>query len=238
MTDQEFDELLCRVMIDAAKADIEEIEAENIPVSSSRHFQREMRKMLKDPLRWAKAKTRPMWKTVLQRVAIFFVICSLSLGSIMVASPTARAIVVRWVVEWYESHVVFRFSGEQNTTAMPKYKVYALPEGYIEKTDCVTIEQNYVAVIYENPESPELPPIYFDYTFMQEGSAIDFVLIDETAKQITLNGMKGYILPPKELGEMSTVSWIDETRNIQFCLDAVLSETEILAMARSVSTFK
>ncbi len=38
----------------------------------------------------------------------------------MAVSPTVRAAVVRWVTEWYETHVVYRFC-ENMTGEMPQY---------------------------------------------------------------------------------------------------------------------
>ncbi len=41
----------------------------------------------------------------------------------MLASPTARATIVRWVTEWYETHIVFRYAGEDAPGEMPQYEL-------------------------------------------------------------------------------------------------------------------
>lgn len=232
MTDQEFDELLCRVMIDAAKADIEEIEAENIPVSSSRHFQREMRKMLKDPLRWAKAKTRPMWKTVLQKVAVFFIVCSLSLGSIIAFSPTVRAAVIRWVTEWYETYVVYRYSGEETMKEMPRFGIAALPEGYKENVDKRIQMPEYGRVLYENDEGEW---IWLRYVYMQQGAASVVELEGSEVKHVEVDGHEGYFFLSDNFEENdNSVTWIDDEKGIQFTVDGHFEEQAILNIAESV----
>ena len=47
--------------------------------------------------------------------AVILLVFSLSLGSLMAVSPTVRAAVIRWVTEWYETHITYRYSGEQIT---------------------------------------------------------------------------------------------------------------------------
>lgn len=233
MTDREFDELLRRIMIDAAKADIEEIEAENIPVLPSSHFQREMRKMLKDPLRWAKAKTRPMWKTVLQRVAIFFVICSLSLGSIMAASPTVRAAVIRWVAEWYETGVIFHHFGDDTPKELPEYAISELPMGYnVIEEKCIQMPE-YARVHYENDKNDW---IVLRYVWLQEGNATIVDYGEDEVQRVTVNGCEGYVFCGEDSDEkFNTITWIDEDMGIQFTVDACLSQSEMLDVARSVS---
>ena len=68
--------------------------------------------MLKNPLRWARDRKQPVWKRALKRVAVILLVISLAFGSLMVVSPTARATFIRWVTEWYETHVTYRYAGD------------------------------------------------------------------------------------------------------------------------------
>lgn len=132
MTDNELDQLMQRVLLDAIKSDCEK---ENSVVPSfepSLRYQRSLAAMIADPLKWAHKRTKPLWKKVLQKVAIVLIVFSLSLGSLMAVSPNIRAAVVNWVTEWYETHITFRYLGTPTEDEMPEYTIGALPNGYAE----------------------------------------------------------------------------------------------------------
>ena len=131
MTEQELDLFMRNVLLDAIALD-EETNTETIPYTPSLHHQKQIKAMLKDPLRWARDRKRPVWKRALKRVAVILLVISLAFGSLMVVSPTARATFIRWVTEWYETHMTYRYSGPPISEKMPQYEITALPDGYEE----------------------------------------------------------------------------------------------------------
>ena len=150
MTDRELDRMMQHVLLDAIKRDCEK-ETDDVPAfKPTRHYQRQIAAMLKDPLKWERRRARPLWKNVAQKAAVILLVFSLSLGSLMAVSPTVRAAVVRWVTEWYETHIVYRYSGEQIIGEMPQYEITDLPEGYIE--DERVNWPSYVSVVYQNKD--------------------------------------------------------------------------------------
>ena len=171
MTDQELDRLIRRVLLDSIERQ-EERKAVVAFTPSARHDW-QIRSMLADPIRWAHRRTRPVWKSALQRVAVILLVFTLSLGSLMAVSPTVRAAVVRWVTEWYEDQVIYRYSGEMFTGKMPQYEITALPDGYIENESEREDDSNYVFRAYRNAELQKT--IYFDYAHMQQGSSSAFL---------------------------------------------------------------
>ena len=102
MTEQELDLFMRNVLLDAIALD-EETNTETIPYTPSLHHQKQIKAMLKNPLRWARDRKQPVWKRALKRVAVILLVISLAFGSLMVVSPTARATFIRWVTEWYET---------------------------------------------------------------------------------------------------------------------------------------
>ena len=48
----------------------------------------------------------------------------------MAVSPAVRAAIIDWVIEWYETHISYRFFGESNSDEMPSYNIVKLPSGY------------------------------------------------------------------------------------------------------------
>ncbi len=231
MTDQALDALMKRVLVDSMKLDLEADTKDNTAsfTPSSRH-QRQVKAMLKDPLGWSRRKARPVWKMIAQKAAIILLAISLAFGTIMAVSPTARAAFNRWIREWYETHITYRYTGERTIDAIPRYGIAELPEGYFEYERVE--KKNYTLIIYQNVDSGEW--ISLHYTYMQQGFAIDFMVESEDIVPITVNGMAGELYLSENLEEDNTITWIDAEANLQFVVDAPLEQADILRIAESV----
>ena len=235
MTDRELDRMMQHVLLDAIKRDCEK-ETDDVPAfKPTHHYQRQIAAMLSDPLKWAQKRARPLWKNVAQKIAVILLVFSLSLGSLMAVSPTVRAAVVRWVTEWYETHIVYRYSGEQITGEMPQYEITDLPEGYAE--DERVNWPSYVSVVYQNKDTGKT--IYLDCTYMQQGSASDYVTDGVEVVSVIVNGFSGQLFLTDDWeNKWNTITWIDAERNLQFEIDANVNRDVILHMAESVSLVK
>lgn len=153
----------------------------------------------------------------------------------MAVSPTVRATVVRWITEWYETHIVYRYSGEQITGEMPQYEITDLPEGYAE--DERVNWPSYVSVVYQNKDTGKT--IYLDCTYMQQGSASDYVTDGVEVVSVIVNGFSGQLFLTDDWeNKWNTITWIDAERNLQFEIDANVNRDVILHMAESVSLVK
>ena len=237
MTDRELDRMMQHVLLDAIKRDCEK-ETDDVPAfKPTRHYQRQMATMLSDPLKWAQKRARPLWKNVAQKAAVILLVFSLSLGSLMAVSPTVRAAVVRWVTEWYETHVVYRFSGEQIADEMPQYEVTDLPEGYAE-TERVEWP-SYVSIIYQNVNDENASWIYLQYIYMQQGASSNFGIENADIIPVTVNGLEGQLYLTRDTeGADSTITWIVPDENMLFAVSAALNANDILHMAESISLVK
>ena len=237
MTDRELDRMMQHVLLDAIKRDCEK-ETDDVPAfKPTRHYQRQMAAMVKDPLKWERRRARPLWKNVAQKAAVILLVFSLSLGSLMAVSPTVRAAVVRWVTEWYETHVVYGFSGEQIADEMPQYEVTDLPEGYAE-TERVEWP-SYVSIIYQKVNDENAPWIYLQYIYMQQGASSNFEIENADIIPVTVNGLEGQLYLTKDSEQSdSTITWIDPNENILFAVSAALGADDILHIAESVSLVK
>ena len=237
MTDQELDTLMRRVLLDSLKLDAESAASGELAFEPTPRYQRQMAEMVKDPLKWERRRARPLWKNVAQKAAVILLVFSLSLGSLMAVSPTVRAAVVRWVTEWYETHVVYRFSGEQLSGEMPKYEITNLPEGYVEdeRVDWPT----YISIIYRKANDENAPWIYLRYVYMQQGTVNNIGTEGADIIPVTVNGIEGQLYLARNPDESdSTITWIDPDKNIAFIVDAALDADSILHIAESVSLVK
>ena len=233
MTDQELDTLMRRVLLDSLKLDAESTASGELAFEPTHHYQRQMAEMLKDPLKWERRRARPLWKNVAQKAAVILLVFSLSLGSLMAVSPTVRAAVVRWVTEWYETHIVYRYSGEDISGEMPHYEISGLPQGYTEIIR--DVYEASVSVVYESPNGDM---ICFDYTHMQQGAANIIAPGDDEIIDVTVNGIQGQLFLPHNSENAKTITWIDADSNLQFVVKAFCSETDILHMAENVCLVK
>ena len=76
MTEQELDLFMRNVLLDAIALDEERIQ-ETIPYTPSLHHQKQIKAMLKNPLRWARSKAACLEKS-LKRVAVILLVISLA----------------------------------------------------------------------------------------------------------------------------------------------------------------
>ena len=233
MTDQELDTLMRRVLLDSLKLDAESTASGELAFEPTARYQRQIAAMLSDPLKWAQKRARPLWKNVAQKIAVILLVFSLSLGSLMAVSPTVRAAVVRWVTEWYETHIVYRYSGEDISGEMPQYEISGLPQDYTEIIR--DVYEASVSVVYESPSGDM---ICFDYTHMQQGAANIIAPGDDEILDVTVNGIQGQFFLPHDPEDAKTITWIDADSNLQFVVKAFCSETDILHIAESVSLVK
>lgn len=236
MTDQALDMLMRRVLIDALRKEEESVIEVMGSFAPSQKHQRQMKEMLQDPLKWMRNKTRPVWKTIAQKVAVVLLIASVSLGGVMAVSPTVRATVIQWVTEWYETHIVYRFLGDAIPEKMPEYKIANLPAGFTENTEYRVENPGYIGVWYENQDGDV---ILFDYIYMQQGSAAGYVTDGSTVVPVEIEGLEGQLIKSNtpDISD-STLVWIDSKRNIQFSISAMLTDSEMVQMAESVSLTK
>ena len=234
MTDQELDAMMKRILIDSIKLDCEsEEESDALAFHPSAHHQRQMRLMVKDPLGWSRRKARPVWKAVAQRAAVVLLIISLGFGTVMAGSPTARAAFVRWVTEWRETYIVYRFAGENISGEMPQFEITGLPEGFVETERVEFPEMS--SITYEN-EAGDV--ISFNYIYMSQGGASAFETENSDVYDIEVNHMNGLFGESQIPGNFNTIVWIDTEQNIQFDISGVFNYLDMLHMAESVSLLK
>ena len=230
MTEQELDLFMRNVLLDAIALD-EETNTETIPYTPSLHHQKQIKAMLKNPLRWARDRKQPVWKRVLKRVAVILLVISLAFGSLMVVSPTARATFIRWVTEWYETHVVFRYAGDDVQGKMPQYEIGELPDGFSENPQKGFCTAGMSVHYYENKDGEA---IVLRYIYMQQGSMSGVDTENSDIISVSVNGCDGYLIIPKKAGCNNTITWSDAESNLHFTIDAPLGREDILHIAKGV----
>lgn len=234
MMEQAENRVLQNILLDVVASEFSEELSDPQPVVMSPHFKKQMEAMLKDPNGWAKRRERPVWKRFLQTAASIVLVCSLSLGALMVASPTVRAAVVNWVMEWYETYVVYRFFEEpveDQLLPMPEYQITKLPDGYSEDGDLQELP-NDTEIKYRS-ESGET--IRFEYMRMHQGRILMVCTENMVVTDVTVNGCPGQLYVSTDPEQSNALIWNDDANGLQFIIDGFASEADLMQMAESVS---
>ncbi len=229
MTDHDMDNLMCNILSDAIKRDYESDTEKDTPFEPSNRHQNQIRSMLKNPLNWAKKKSWPLWEHILRRVAVAVLVITIGFGSVMAVSPTVRAAVIQWVVEWYETHIMYRYFGEDLTGEMSHYEITGLENNYTE-TDRIETDIS-GSVVYENGNGGI---VCFDYNYLQQGGFSVFEPSDSDVKEVKVKRTDALLFVPHNQDSMLTITWVDERENVQFCIFANLDENEIVDIAESI----
>ena len=231
MTDVEMDRLMCRVLTDAIALDAERTGDADIVFQSSRRHKEQMRRMLKNPLHWEKNRSRTPLQNVGKWTAVILLFVSLSIGIVMLFSAPARAAVERWIVEWYETHIVYRYSG--SAESLPRYELTGLPKGFTELERME--ELTFTSVVYGN-ETDER--ICFDYEVVTQGGAIIFASNEDVVVEVMIGKNQGMLFLPQEPDSLKTLTWIAEKDSVQFTIVADMNESDLIELAENVQKKK
>lgn len=215
MTEGEENIIIKGVLLEAISRDFSEELSNNKEVSVSPRFKRQMMAMMNNPNKWAERHKRDYRRRFVKVVATIVLTCSLPFGVLTVASPTVRAAVIDWVVEWYESSIIYKFFGESDSTKLPLYEVIDLPFDYTR----IGIPQelpNNTEIIYENSDGEILR---FEYMRVEEGSAIIIDAENMEVTEIGVNGCPGHLYISVDPEQSNCITWYDNGAKMQFIID-------------------
>lgn len=229
MTDLSEEKILQAILLDAAEKEFEQELSASEAVNVSPRFLHQMNAMLEDPNAWAKRRRRPVWKTTLQRIAVFTVACSVTLIALMAISPSVRAAVTNWIVQFYETHTVYHFAKAPMSEAMPQYEITALPEGY--QLDHTTEGADHIWFRYSNTDDESLS---FHYIRTTSNAAQGMTTENTEISSITVNGCPGHLYISNDREESSAIVWYDEQQSLQFSISGFFDRDGLLAIAESV----
>lgn len=210
MTEGEENIIIKGVLLEAISRDFSEELSNNKEVSVSPRFKRQMMAMMNNPNKWAERHKRDYRRRFVKVVATIVLTCSLPFGVLTVASPTVRAAVIDWVVEWYESSIIYKFFGESDSTKLPLYEVIDLPFDYTR-----------IGIPQELPNN-------------EEGSAIIIDAENMEVTEIGVNGCPGHLYISVDPEQSNCITWYDNGAKMQFIIDGFLEGNELQKMAASV----
>ena len=225
MTGHKENELLRDILLDAAAEEFAPEFSSTEQVETSLKFQKSMQSLLSNPK-----------KRAAKMVATIALIGILSFGMLMLISPKVYAAVVNWVTEWYDTYVMYRFSGEHTESDLPEYQLSYIPEGYHHDAEILSTPNDYSRatsmrfMAYSGDHW-----LFFQYGPMDSGSAMSIELENMSVSEISINGNPGQLYSSATETQSSCITWIDTKSNICFFIDCFLSDDELIYTAQNVS---
>ena len=230
MTEAELDRVMRKTLLDAIALEEKAADGPETAFQHSRRHTGQMRQMRKDPLHWVRNRNRGTLQKTARWAAVILLFITLSFSMVMLFSAPARAAFERWIVEWYQTHSVYKYYGEREG-ALPRYALTGLPEGFSELERIEEPTYAFAYVTYGN-ETGEL--ISFSYTAMTQGGAMAFVPNGDTVTEVTVGKLRGTLFIPQDPESMKTLTWIDESDGVQFTIVADLDEPDMIRLAESL----
>ena len=141
----------------------------------------------------------------------------------------------RWIETWKGDEVLYQYIGDNLEGALPVYELTGLPEGYVEDTEESVRWDTMVDILYRNEADWDNDIIIFGYLYMQQGTAMAYMLDeDDTVQEVTVNGLEGKLYLAEDPENWSVVEWIDPKTNLHFSIHACGDAETLLALAESV----
>ena len=222
MTDRALDDLARRVLLDVYDQEYGDAIEELPEHDFSPAFEKKMRKLI------CRAN-HPIRYRVAQVAACLLLAALLSGCTVLAISPEARAALVDWTREMYETWFVYRYTGEkqpisEDTVYFPAW----VPEEYEEIVSPQT--GTFVRTQYENSEKELLTVSYAKGT---ETSSLSVEWAGAVVRQTLVGRLPADLYLNPDDGPNILV-WTDTGKNAVFWITAPLSEKELVRIAESI----
>lgn len=233
MTEEEFDALLRRALEDDVRDRYAKLFGPDTVLPEPQHSRRFLRwekKLLADPLGFARKQARPMWKKALRAAACFLLCAATVVGAALVLSPSARAWVNQRIMYWTDTHAEFTYATADGKPVSEDWRPAYIPEGFKE-TDADWSEKTGISqMTYENAEGTLI-----HLTAMPAGQNGSISVDNEHSEcyDIEINGQPASLFVSNTEGFPSYLLWSNADMTTMFCLMARLSTDELIAIAES-----
>lgn len=193
--------------------------------SFSERFLAKMEKLLKRQSNWR------IRHAVLRYAAAILITVSLTLGTLLVFSPEARASLTQWVREKYENGIIYRFHNEPSHKLLPLYELTWIPEGMEQKQ--IHYNEFSYGTFYYNDETEQ--GFSLDYSYM-DNSSLPTVIPEEgcTVTHTEVNGCPADFYQMLDNRNTNVLVILDEDANIIFSIAANIDKDSIFNIAEHI----
>lgn len=192
-------------------------------------FSKEFEKKIERLKRRAK---HPVFYKTMHRVASIVLAILVTGSAWITVDAEARAAVVGWVKEIYETYFVFRHDGITDTNAeSADYRPMWIPDGYSEFR--VNTSETRTVVIYTNDVGEMIR-----FNFIQNPDETDwFIDVSQSdIKNAIVNGNKANLLIARNSNEANGIAWV--SADTAFYVTGFVDEKDLVRIAESVEVIK
>jgi len=174
----------------------------------------------------------PVFYKTMHRVASITLAVLITGSAWITVDAEARAAVVGWVREIYETYFVFRHDGITDTNAeSADYRPMWIPDGYSEFR--VNTSETRTVVIYTNDVGEMIR-----FNFIQNPDETDwFIDVSQSdIKNAIVNGNKANLLIARNSEEANGIAWV--SADTAFYVTGFVDEKDLVRIAESVEVIK
>lgn len=227
----EFEAMVRRALIDNLHGEYDELLSAELPwpQSSARHRRWE-KKLLADPVGFARRQARPVWQKTLRAAACVLLCLATLFGALMAVSPTARAWVVEQAVRWTEQFTEFTFISRNPKGVTEDWRPAYIPEGFVETQADWSEDAHWLYLTYENGIGGiivlDALPAEENFSFNVDNEHSDY-------HEIEINGQPASLFSSNTEGYPSYLIWVNADHSTAFQLSANIDTDELIRIAES-----
>ena len=175
----------------------------------------------------------PIRYRIVSKVASILLVILIGFTVVMSCSPTARAAVIGWIKQVYESFYSYYFESNATTNSSNKYQIDPLPEGYVEISKD---EDNGTYIcIYANDKNEMLT---FSYSVSPESAMFYVVKEEYLIEEIQIDGNTADLYMSIDGSQSNGIIWCDENIGIIFYVSGRFNGEELNNLAECVKEIK
>lgn len=165
-----------------------------------------------------------------RKIAAVFLAILISLGAWLLVDTEARASFFTWIKEVYETHIVYRFTGDIPSGTLPEYRLGWLPEGYEE---ALVVESDSVHnVLYTNSSNDG---IIFTYQHTHQGTLLELLTPENSETIYLADGQAAHYYRATDNDSTDSLIWIDTSTQIAYSISSALPLEDILHIAECIT---
>lgn len=188
----------------------------------SKKFERKMEKLIH-------RVNHPIRHMVLNRVASILLVILIGFTMVMSFSPTARAAVIGWIRQAYESFYSYYFTNDVETESNYKYKIDPLPEGYAELSS--NLDGRICTYVFLNHHNELLV-----FTYSTESNESVFYMDREKyiVEEVIISGNKADLYLTEDTSLTNGIIWQDKETGVVFSISGGVDGEELINLAKNV----
>ena len=186
-------------------------------------YKRWEQRLLDNPLRFIKKKSRTAIRRILDLAAVVVLTMAVLFGAFVAASPGTRAVVVGTIIEWFEKYATFTSNAPESEKT--NYEPTYIPAGFWEE---FRNEMELISLILYTNEDDVI--IVF-----QSGRSSDYLSVDNEGREyyvMLVDGIEYHVLTEFDEKEPNDVIW--ESSGQRYHLSSQIPVDELFEMAFSV----